>query len=223
MTVEDLISALARGAVGKFAPYPLNTILGYLIDQVSTQEEKLSSFELKLDEHITSPFRVGRVYLEEARNAPDRNRQREHLNKALEEFIRASQIRLSGYPLLPIKAQFYVGVCYDLLSDDRNALRWYQKSYQSNERIYQSFPRGRIPHKIRIAEPKSGVDKALFGAIDLIFNGVEWLDEGLIHRKRSKELDQSLERLKSIGRETAEFRKSLSALLASRRLPGLPR
>ena len=222
MTMEILITALAKGAVGKFAAYPLNTILGYLIDQVTAQEEKLSSFEQKLDQHITNPFRVGQVYLEEARNAPNQARQREHLNRALEAFISVSQVQLPGYPLLPIKAQFYVGVCYDLLSDEKNALRWYNKSFQAADKIYQAHRGMRSGLQSftnewgELTGSKTGGEKVLYGALDKVFGGIDWLTDNLLKRKAARDQERMWANFVAIGREVTDFRRYVSELLAAR-------
>ena len=70
------------------------------------------------------------VFLEEAKHAPTSAARRENLVEAKRQFIAASQVDLPRYPLLPIKATFYVGVCHDLLHDGPNALRWYEKSHE---------------------------------------------------------------------------------------------
>lgn len=129
MAIEKLIVELAKGTAKQYAPFPFNTVLVYLIEEVTQQKKELSSLEKKLGQYMIAPFEIGRVYLEEAKHAPTQSGKRENLAEARKQFITATQVDLQNYPLIPIKSSFYVGVCYDLLNDGKNALRWYEKSH----------------------------------------------------------------------------------------------
>jgi hypothetical protein len=81
---------------------------------------------------MITPFRTGATYLEEALHASTTRGQRQHINKALDAFITASHLDLPDFPFILIQAQFFVGVCYELLEDRSNAFRWwYEKAYAS--------------------------------------------------------------------------------------------
>ena len=66
MSWQKLATALIKGAVGTYAAYPVNVVLGYLIDQVVAQESELARLERKIDELLFNHFRVGRRFLEQA-------------------------------------------------------------------------------------------------------------------------------------------------------------
>lgn len=136
MNVEKLFIELAKAGAKEFTPFPFNTILVFLIEDITKQEDMFSHFEKKFERHIrnvekqlTTPFKEGKVYLEEAGFASVQEEREKYIRTAREKFITVSQISLPQYPLLPMMACFYVGVCYDLLTDNANALRWYKKSH----------------------------------------------------------------------------------------------
>lgn len=136
MDIEKLIIELAKAGAKELAPFPINTILIWTIEDITKQEKMLSTFEQMLERHVKNmernlitPFKEGKVYLEEAGNALNQEEQKQFIRTARERFVVISQLDLPEYPLLPIKARFYIGVCYDLLSDGQNALRWYLKAH----------------------------------------------------------------------------------------------
>lgn len=131
MSIQGLIAELAKWATDEIAPRPLNVVLRYLIDQVVEQGESISRLEKMLGQHITNPFRAGAIYLEEANSAFDEQSQRDNLKKAIDSFIAVAQLDTTDFPLVAVKSQFYIGVCYDLLGERGVAIRWYERSYKS--------------------------------------------------------------------------------------------
>lgn len=145
MAIESLFIELAKTSVKELTPFPVSTVLIYLIDELTQQENSLSRLERKLEDHMIAPFKVGKVYLDEARHAPDERTRRENVTAAKREFITVSQVNLPNYPMLPVKTNFYIGVCYDLLSENKSAVRWYEKAHQLIvDMIIQNDPRRRL-------------------------------------------------------------------------------
>ena len=131
MSTQKLIAELAKWATDEIAPRPLNIVLKYLIDQVVEQGEGINRLEKLLGQHITNPFRAGAIYLEEANSAFDEQSQRDNLKKAIDSFIAVAQLDTTDFPMVAVRSQFYIGVCYDLLGDRGAAIRWYERSYKS--------------------------------------------------------------------------------------------
>lgn len=130
MAARDLLVELAKGGVKKFAPFPVDVFILYFINELTMQGRIMMSLDQKLDQHIVAPFNKGKLLIGEARNATSSQEKKEFIVNARSEFFSAVSIMLPEYPILPVRARVYVGVCYDLLSNPNNALRWYRKAYQ---------------------------------------------------------------------------------------------
>lgn len=151
MRVQKLVAELLKEAVKESLPFPLSTVLNYLVDEVAKDHDtiarlgqKVATLDRKLDQHIIASYKTGLVYLEEAQHAPTRSAEQRYLHDAQKEFIAATQIELPSYPMLPLKAHFYVGVCHDLLADTKNALRWYEKAHKLIVSYIRSHDQSRL-------------------------------------------------------------------------------
>lgn len=189
MTIQALITTLAKETVNKIVPYPSNAILNYLIAQVEEQQKTLEKVAQRQKHHMTVPFRNGLLYLQELKYISDEVRQRENLTKALDAFITISHLPTSDFALVPVMAQFYVGVCYELLLDTNNALRWYKKAYHST-----------IEYKFNTKNSTEG----LLGIRNLFNTG--WTSKWKNTAKLQTELESLINYLPNLINSKGEFR-----------------
>ena len=94
-------------------------------------QKNLNEHISTVNKEIQKSFRVGRQYLEEAKHAEKKWQKKSNVKQAKRYFIEASQSDLPSDPLLPAKASAFVGICYDLLEDSKNARRWYSQAHNA--------------------------------------------------------------------------------------------
>lgn len=117
----------------KINPDPFTRIiLLSLFDLIIAEQNNIDTKVKKL---IEEPLKSGCDYLKDASEVSE-GRREEWLKLALEKFTTASNIEAS---LDSARAQFYVGVCYDLLNEPQLAINWYEKAYQSAWSTYTSL------------------------------------------------------------------------------------
>ena len=129
MSMQRLVAELAKWAADEVTPRPLNIVLRYLIDQIVEQGKNINQVEKLVGQHITNPFQNGLIYLEEATSAFDEQSRSENLRKAIDSFIPVARLDPTDFPMVAVKSQFYIGVCYELLGERNAAIRWYERSY----------------------------------------------------------------------------------------------
>lgn len=189
-----LMFVLAKGAGKAAVSHYFPDILPSLSDEMNEQRERLQQIQQelktvgrKLDDHITIPIKTGMEYIEEARYTRDEARKREHIQKARDEFMSVSNLQPSSFPLVPIKARFYVAVCHDLLGEREHALRWYEKSYRLATQV-----------KPELAEKCQSLD----------------VSKGFLKRKNAQE-QMELERYTATNHELNSFINSMTQLFHS--------
>lgn len=156
MSIEKLFIELAKGATKEYTPFPINVMLTYLIDAVANQEERVSSLELKLEQHMIQPFYNAHTFLADALNASSKNTREDLVTQARNAFVLAWNTELPEYPFLPIYAAFYAGVCYDLLYESKIALTWYKRAHQKALGLFRP-----IIHLKWVSKGKKNKDKPL--------------------------------------------------------------
>ena len=136
--MKKIVTGLLIDGVKLTTIYPFNTLLVNLIELVAEQEGQMSSLEFKLDQHMTNPFKVGKQLLEEASYATSKEEQQQLIKDSRRAFLEVTELDLPGYRLLPIQACLNVGLCYQLLSERENSIRWYKKAF---EQLTKAYPR----------------------------------------------------------------------------------
>lgn len=93
-------------------------------------QKELKIIRNNQNEQMINPIKTGLVYMEEASFCyDDKALQNEYIWKAIHEFISVSKMDSLDLPLVPVKASFYVGVCYYLLERKKISQKWFEKSY----------------------------------------------------------------------------------------------
>lgn len=136
-------------------------IAGHLIDSIDTQEKEIDKLKNLVTAQVTNPLRTGKDYLDDAKHAPDLDAQQEYVKKAQDQFRKVSTFtdsELPDTPLLPIESMIWVGVCFDLNADHRNALRWYQKAHESimayESKLLETSKKKKAKKKLENIRPK---------------------------------------------------------------------
>lgn len=101
------------------------------LQQIKKTLEQVDENVFKL---IKIHYKAGLDFLNDASNIADRNTRKWLLEKAIEEFIKASHI---DSPFEAAISKLNVAVCYDFLNEKKAALTWYEKAYVALLHHYQ--------------------------------------------------------------------------------------
>ena len=107
---------------GAGIPEPITRIV--LETLIGTLQEQQNNLE-KLRRLVGSYYQGGMDYLADAKSIQGERRE-QWIKSALDQFITASHVEDT---LLAANSQFFVGVCYDLLSESPLAREWYERAY----------------------------------------------------------------------------------------------
>lgn len=146
---KDLALELVPKMISLVVPVPaeITQLILKSFIELLTEEKNI------LDEQLTrltgSFYKDGIEFLTHARNVKDPERRKRFIEKALERFITATNVKND---LFRIKSQFYIGTCYDLLGEVDAAGNYFQKAYYSAK--YQALKLIEKPRKKPIMQEK---------------------------------------------------------------------
>lgn len=132
--MKNLVIELTKLAVKTETIEPATTVLNCLIDfvgaQITATQGKIEKVEAKIDDLHKNSFLVGQRNLVDAKKVSDVGLRKDRITKALDAFIQASQYTQISDPLIPLRAKFSAGACYELLVEREAALDYYEEAFR---------------------------------------------------------------------------------------------
>jgi hypothetical protein len=137
--VKKLSVALARLALKSTTEEPFTTAFDCLLEFVTAQgnatQSMLEQMGAQINEIRMNPFLTGQQNLRDAKMLENPELRTERVNQALNAFISASQYTYPSDPLIPLKAAFAAGACYDLRKEGKAALYYYEEVFRGVKKL----------------------------------------------------------------------------------------
>lgn len=133
--MRAFIEILATETV-RYAPFPLGPMFTAFLQGMVFQKNEMARIEKKLDQLLVRDFYVGIDFLEQAKISSNQDRALQHFYEAAKNFMRVANTQVERYPILPIKARGFAGVCYYFLKEHDVAESHFQRAVQGLEREF---------------------------------------------------------------------------------------
>ena len=137
----ELIPMAVTAAGVPIPPQITHIVLNAFVELLTEEKSNLSG---RLETLLGSYYKGAIDFLVDARYAEQVETRNEAINQARDRFNTASYVEED--PLLKVKSQFYIGVCYDLQNEKDLAKIWYERAYTSASQL-----------AFQLQSPQSGV------------------------------------------------------------------